>query len=296
MTVRIPALILLVGAGMLATGTALAQSPTSAPPAPATPAVGEAAPAEAATYAEGAQLLVPVSPDAPDPADPAPAPSAITAAEDSASNDDIVVIGDSGNSFRLTADSLRDAVRAFNEHRERFAPAATLYFLVEAGDGGSLDGVNLYLRARRRDAEGDRAYIDLPLDADNRITLPLEQVASGDWELRANRARGGIRMRPQILSPGSAIADRRFGDMRLQCRVAIAFARLGLPVRLLAGAVGPCGSSAVSLVTRAPQPISAVTISDYATPIEIRADGISFVVPLQDDSISNEARLRLTYR
>ena len=219
-----------------------------------------------------------------------------TATEDNAGNDDIVVIGDSGSSFRLTADSLRDAVRAFNEHRARFAPDATLYFLVETGDGGALDGLTLYLRARRRDADGDRAYIDLPLDANNRIVLPLDQVASGDWELRANRARGGIRMRPQILSPGSTIADRRFGDMRLQCRVSIAFARLSLPVRLIAGAVGPCGSSAVNLVTRAPQPISAVTISDYATPIEIRDDGISFVVPLQVEAISDEARLRLTYR
>jgi hypothetical protein len=215
---------------------------------------------------------------------------------DAEGSDDIVVVGDNGGAYRLTGDSLRDAARAYREHRSTFAPDATLYFAVEAGDGGSLDGLSLYLRARRRGEDGGRAIVELPLDERGRFILPMDVMASGDWDLRANRSRGGIRIRPLVLSPGSEIADRRFGDMRLQCRVSIAFARLSLPIRLLAGAVGPCSSQRVRLFTSAPRPLSAVTITGYAAPIEVRPDGLSYHVPLQDESIGNEARLRHIYR
>lgn len=211
-------------------------------------------------------------------------------------SDDIVVVGDNGGTYRLTGDSLRDAARAYGEHRATFARDATLYFAVEAGDGGTLDGLTLYLRARQRSEDGSRAIIDLPLDAMGRFVLPPEIAASGNWDLRANRSRGGIRIRPLVLSPGSSIPDRRFGDMRLQCRVSVAFARLSLPIRLLAGAIGPCSSSRVQLYTRAPRPLSAVTITGYAATIDVRPDGLSYHVPLQDESISNEARLRHMYR
>jgi FixH len=211
-------------------------------------------------------------------------------------SDDIVVVGDNGGAYRLTADSLRDAARAYAEHRGEFAPQASLYFAVEAGDGGTLDGLALYLRARRRSDDGGRAIVELPLGEQGRFVLPLDLLLAGDWDLRANRARGGIRIRPLVLSSGSEIADRRFGDMRLQCRVSIAFARLSLPVRLLAGALGPCGSSRVRLFTSAPRPLSVVTITGYAEPIEVRADGMSYEVPLSVASIGNEERLRHIYR
>jgi hypothetical protein len=228
-----------------------------------------------------------------------PAPVAIygnTPADEAEGSDDIIVIGDNGGQFRLTSDALRDAIRAFRQHRAAFAPASRLIFTVTAGDGGDLDGLTLYLRARRADRDGVRATIDLPFDAEGRIEMPIEQVATGNWDLRANRARGGIRIQPLVLSPGSSIADRRFGDMRLQCRVSIAFARLSLPMRALAGAVGPCGSRRVALYTGVPRAISAVTITGYTTPIDIRPNGMSFRVPLQDEGIGNEARLRLIYR
>ena len=211
-------------------------------------------------------------------------------------SDDIVVVGDNGNLFRLTADSLRDAARAYRQHQPAFGPAATLYLQVEPGEDGLIEGVDLYLRARRRNAEGGFAPVALPLDANSRAAVPLAQVATGQWELRTNRARGGIRIRPLVLPPGTGLADRRFGDLRLQCRVSIAFARLSLPMRALAGAVGPCGSSRVTLITRATRPISAATVTGYATPLTIRDDHLSYIVPLADSSISNEARLRLTYR
>lgn len=228
-----------------------------------------------------------------------PAPVAIDSsapADEAEGSDDIVVVGDNGGQFRLTSDALRDAIRAYRQHRPTYAPNSRLIFAVSAGDGGNLDGLTLYLRARRRDRDGVRETIDLPIDSDGGIEMPIDLVATGNWDLRANRARGGIRIQPLVLSPGSSPADRRFGDLRLQCRVSIAFARLSLPVRALAGAVGPCGSRRVALYTTARRAISAVTITGYSAPIDIRPNGMSYRVPLQDDSIGNEARLRLTYR
>ncbi len=211
-------------------------------------------------------------------------------------SDDIVVVGDNGGQFRLTGDALRDALQAFVTHRSAFAPAARLRFSVKAAGNPTLDGVQVYLRDRRRLRDGTRAILDLPLDGDGRFELPADALSLGNWDLRVAGAGGGIRIQPLVLSPGSSIADRRFGDMRLQCRVSIAFARLSLPVRMLAGAVGPCGSSSVALYTSVPQEISSVSITGYAEPIDIRPNGMSFRVPLQDDSIGNEARLRLVYR
>lgn len=243
-----------------------------------------------------AVLLSATAPASARSASPAALPSDADSQPAATGSDDIVVVGDNGSLFRLTADSLRDAVRAYRQHQSTFAPAATLYLQVESGDGSSLEGLDLYLRARRRGPDGDHAIINLPLDAANRAVVPLDQVASGQWDLRSNRSRGGIRIRPLILSPGTTIADRRFGDLRLQCRVSIAFARLSLPMRALAGAVGPCGSNRVILLTRASRPISTASITGYPTPLTIRDDGVTYAVPLHDQTISNEARLRLTYR
>lgn len=218
------------------------------------------------------------------------------APEPGADSDDIVVVGDNGESYRLTADALRDAARAYSANRARFAPASRLLFAVEAANGGSLDGIAIYLRAKRRNRDGERTIVDLPLDADNRIALPIDLVASGDYDLGANRSRGGIRIRPLVLTSPSTLTDRRFGDLRLQCRVSLAFARLSLPIRMLAGAIGPCGSSRVALYARAPQPVAGVAISGYGQPIDIRPDGLAFRVPLHDAAIGNDARLRVTYR
>lgn len=215
---------------------------------------------------------------------------------DADSSDDIVVVGDNGSSVRLTADSLRDAAEAYRAHRDEFAPASNLYFRVDIPAGSTRDGLLLYLRARARDADGTHAIIDLTVDDQGLFLLPIDTVITGGWELRTNRRRGGIRIRPLVLSPGSEIADRRFGDMRLQCRVSVAFARLNLFTRALAGAVNVCNNRRIRLFTRSPQPLASATVSSRSEPLQIGADGISFQVPLSDESIGNDDRLRLTYR
>ena len=224
-------------------------------------------------------------------------PQPPAAVADSAADDaDIVVVGDNGSSYRLTGDALRDAAQAFNANRAAYAPGSQLFFEVIPAGGVGLADVAMYLRARGTDSDGRHAHVDLMLDRDGRFVLPTDVVINGRWDLSSTSPRGSIRVRPVVLSHGSSIADRRFGDLRLQCRVFIAFARLSLPMRALAGAAGVCNNSHIALYTRAPRPLSAVTISGYARPIDIRGDLVSYRVPLHDQSIGNEARMRLTYR
>jgi hypothetical protein len=222
---------------------------------------------------------------------PAGAASASDPAEDSG---DIIVVGDNGQSYSLTADALRDAVRAFRAHRAAYAPDAVFYFRASLTDG-DVDGLDLYLR-RRRGAANAADPVHLERDPAGYYRVPIDLVADGDWELRANRARSALQLRPLILSPASRIADRRFGDLRLQCRVAIAFARLGLPARMAVGALGPCGSSRVALYMRADRPVASVSITGYSGTIALREDAMAIRVPLADAAITNEDRLRITYR
>lgn len=224
------------------------------------------------------------------------APSATTQPGPVADDEDIVVIGDNGGTFRLTGDALRDAAQAYQRHRVAFAPDSRLYFEVIPADGATLDGTTLHLRSRRADRDGDHERVELPLDSDRRFVLPTDVVIGGQWDLRSNRPSSAIRVRPIVLSTGSSETDRRFGDARLQCRVSIAFARLSLPVRMLAGAIGPCGSSRFAIYLGVRRPLDRVTISGYDQPLQYRADRMSFRVPLQDAAISNDARLRLFYQ
>jgi hypothetical protein len=204
---------------------------------------------------------------------------------------DITVVGESGNGTALSADSLRDAARAFERHRAEFAPNARFVFVIEPQAGQTLDGADLRLRSTRRNRDDAYDVIDLPLNADGEFELPVAEVLTGRWSLRTSATAGTVRIRPIILSPGNSRFDRRIGDVRLQCRVAIAFARLGLLTRAAAGAVGPCNSSMVALISITPRPIESVTISGWNQPIEIRDNRRGFRVPLHEDSIGNEDRL-----
>jgi hypothetical protein len=231
-------------------------------------------------------------------ATPPPAPTAQSFADVDADegSEDIVVVGDSGSETTLSADALRDAAQAFQRHRPAFAPQARFFFRVQPSAGQSLENIDLRLRDRRRNADGGYDRIDLTLDADGMFELPVEVVLSGTWSLRTSAPAGTLRIRPQILSPGSSLYDRRFGDARLQCRVAIAFARLNIAFRALASAANPCNRRNVGLYLAAPRPIDAVMITGWTEPIEIRPDRLSFRVPLHEEAISNDARMRITFR
>lgn len=220
-------------------------------------------------------------------------PASVTAtdAAEEDGNADIVVLGESGNGTSLSADSLRDAAQAFQRHRAEFAPLATFSFVVEPVAGQPLGDIAVRLRSTRRNAEGGYESIALPIDADGAFVLPVDQVVSGRWTLRSSQRDGSIRIRPTILSPGNGRFNRRIGDVRLHCRVAMAFMRLGLIQRAAMGAIGPCGSSNVALYYGTPRPIVSASISGWNETLPVRDDRMSVRVPLHEDAIGNEQRL-----
>lgn len=201
--------------------------------------------------------------------------------------EDIVVTGLGSGGYRLTADQLRDAVRAFEQHRAEFAPQATLVWRVMPAS--EAEGLELRL------ANGDQ-ILPVVIDADARFTLPAAQVLTARWRLQSNAGQRQIRILPVILSPGSTQQDMRFGDARLLCRVFWAFANNQFSViqRAMFGAIGGCGNRRVTIWYSSEQPLATATVADQ--PLIVREDGSAYSPPLHDRSIADDARLRLTYR
>jgi hypothetical protein len=205
---------------------------------------------------------------------------------------EIVVVGEAGGGVRLTADSLRDAARAFLRHRPAFAPAAQLYLMV-LGDTQTLGFV---LRKRRAGRDGVREARELELDSRSLLTLPLDLVQTGQWELRVRGARAAPQIAVVTLSPDSELDDRRFGDIRLQCRVTVAFARLGFATRTLWSAADICGNPRSVIYLGMGRAMSSATIANPAQTLELRPDGMAVHLPVGDPAISNDARVRFVYR
>ncbi len=209
------------------------------------------------------------------------------AAEEVADGEDIVVTGMGATGYRLTADQLRDAVRAFERHKSEFAPDATLRWRIIPIS----EAEGLIVRLAR---DGER--IDVPVDAAGEFTLPAALILSGDWRLQTNAGRRQIRIRPLTFSPGSSDSNYRMGDGRLLCRVFWAFAnnQFGVFQRMAFGAVGGCGSRRVAIWYRSEQPVGSAMAGHIA--LDVRDDGSAYRPLLHDATIDNEVRVMVTHR
>lgn len=204
-----------------------------------------------------------------------------------ADGEDIVVTGMGATGYRLTADQLRDAVRAFGQHRSEFAPDAILRWRIIPASAA--EGLTVRL------ASGDQR-IDVPVDAAGEFTLPAETILSGDWRLQTNAGRRQIRIRPLTFSPGGGDSRFRMGDARLLCRVFWAFAnnQFSLFQRMAFGAVGGCGSRRVAIWYRSEQPVATATAG--ATEFAVRPDGSAYRPLLHDGAIGNDVPVVVTFR
>jgi hypothetical protein len=221
---------------------------------------------------------------APAAAQPAPAPANEAPI---AEGEDILVTGMGQNGYRLTADQLRDAVRAFQQHRATFAPQASLRWqILPAAEAAGLE-IRLVSGAER---------IAVPVDANGTFTLPAERILGGNWRLQTNAGRRQIRIRPSTFSPGGSDAEFRMGDARLLCRVYWAFANNQFSViqRAMFGAVGGCGSRRVAIWYSSDRPVSSVTAG--AINFEVREGGNAYRPLLHDRTIDDGVRVRVTYR
>lgn len=207
---------------------------------------------------------------------------------------DIVVIA--GKPLRVDAKLLRAAQRRFAEDRPSYAPQGTLRFeLWRGADRISAAGVGLAL------TDGAGRQLPVTIDADGRVAFAT--LPAGRWFLTAPAQSQGMRLRPIVLSSGTSVEDRRLGDLRAQCRVAVSMAKadaslLAMPLIGMFDAIGGCASKRFGFYHMVEHPLASAmaTGAGVTRTLRLSAKRTSYEAPLSDRTLSNEARVRLAYR
>lgn len=198
-----------------------------------------------------------------------------------------------------TLDQFREAQQAFEKYRESLAPSAPLLFeLLPSNKQGitteSLDTVKLAL-------VGEEDRIPITIGANHRFTMPDLAPLKGKYKLFANVGKKPIIVVPHIYSPGTSKEDRRLGDLLLECQTFWGFYKSEVPfiLRPAFAMVGGCRSKKISIMTRMAGPIASVRVSDKGKTKDIALNPkfpLSYRQPLYDKSLSNEARVTITYK
>lgn len=199
-----------------------------------------------------------------------------------------VVVEASKSPFSIDAKALRRAAASFDKHRP-LAPEAPLKFRVKDRTP-SAETLRIWIE------RGDAVETVTPGD-DGLLTLPPAAFAEGA-RLGANRSDKGLALEPEILSPGTTLRTRRFGDLRLQCRVALSLHLDELPLylRAVAPPVGViCNSKNFGYYAYADPGVESAEIrgaeaSGRASVTERkRFYGGGYAAPLGDRSIGDDA-------
>lgn len=202
--------------------------------------------------------------------------------------DDIVVTAP----CRLTARQLRPALKVYRSGRTRRAPNSALFF--ETDTDARRAGLTV---SSLRLLAGGRS-LAISADAQGRFTL--SGLSDDKWAIVGPCHDGALPISPLVLSPGTNEADRRLGDMRLQCDVGWAIAEQ--QVSLAAGAfrrvAGTCKGTRAALHAGSPRPIARADVVTGAVmrPVRVSADGLRYSVPLGDGKMPDSAHVRFRFR
>jgi len=207
--------------------------------------------------------------------------------------DDEVLVNASKSPFSIDAKALRRAAAVFDKDRS-LAPEAPLRF--RATDRAPTD------EALRIWIERDDDVETIAVGADGLLSLPPTAFAKGA-RLQANRSGKDLKMLPEILSPGTTLRVRRFGDLRLQCRVTLSFTLDELPlyIRAMVPPVGMvCNSKNFGYYVYTGFQVESAEIRGADAYKAVRGDksmaitkGGDYVAPLHDRSISDDAIIEL---
>lgn len=174
------------------------------------------------------------------------------------------------------------------EERHQFAPKAdTLRFeLYSKRAGETVAGLSL------RIAGGD-VSIPVPIAANGTFVLPRNKEAEdSDADLILNRPKRSWSGRPYIRSAGVPDNMRRLGDVRLECRVAVAIGKKEINFLLRAAATTIlatsdwCSSKRISYGVPAPYPSDSITLV-HGERRQVMPAGKykkSFTIPIQDEA------------
>lgn len=179
-----------------------------------------------------------------------------------------------------------------------------------------VDVLAFRLTARKKDESaaplaiklvGDDGFnLPIPVDAGGRFTVPRSEAAEdARSELELNRKRNVYRAHPDIRTPGLPAAQRRLGDLRLECKVTVAMAKeeIGLfwtmTINTLLLTSDWCGYFNEKHKARfgfhADGPVTSAVLREGERSMELEAKTTSFMVPLGSPEWSDDAVIELTY-
>lgn len=203
----------------------------------------------------------------------------------------IVVTANRDGNYIVRGGDIKEMVEAFNKWRPEYAPNGLLYLQFRPAKDQQIDNVEGQLRRGNE-------VIDLTFDERGLAFMPVERLGDGKWELSFNQVKGKLRIFPTILSPGTDEQNRRIGDIRLQCRVFWGYYnnRVNIVFRGLFDLVGGCTTKRVGAYYPVEKEIETAIIDGRSEPQKLlEPDKKSYLVPLADNEIDNDAMLRITY-
>jgi hypothetical protein len=175
------------------------------------------------------------------------------------------------------------------------APGADFRFVLLPPPGTASKDLSL------RIANADDS-VTVPVGQDNSFALPrLPAFENTDAELLLNVKKGGARWRPQVITPGLPPDTRRLGDLRLECEIRWVVERdeLSFAKRTLFRTLGgPCHSKNVltHFITRRPLASATLVDGEHRHPLLLDNGGYTFIPPLHDTAIGNDALVQLVYK
>lgn len=207
---------------------------------------------------------------------------------------DIVVTA--GKPLKLNARVLRAGQRRFAADRAALSPEGSLRFELWRGGRRIPAGT---VAVALSDDKGQT----LPVTVDGDGRMVFATLPEGRWFLTAPAQSQGMRLRPIVLSRGTTVEDRRLGDIRAQCHVAVSMGKaqaslLEWPLIGLFDAVGGCESKRIQMFHQVEHPIARATAMAPGGEQELLLSktGTSYVPPMSDRTLGNDTRVKIAYR
>ncbi len=193
---------------------------------------------------------------------------------------------------------------AFDDYHRMAPKAERLRFRLEPR-GKDDAPANAPAPAVRLVGNGD-FRLPLPIGADGRFTVPRSEAAEdADSELELNRKRNVYRIAADVRTPGLPATQRRLGDLRLECRVTVAMAKVEIPfvlrafINSLLLTTDWCSffdnKKNATFSFRAEAPLREAVIVEGNRSALLRSSGRSYSVPLGEGMWGDDAIIELQY-
>jgi hypothetical protein len=190
---------------------------------------------------------------------------------------------------------------AFDDYHALAPNAAEVRFRLTRRDkapADALDGLAVRI-------SGEHSDIALPLDAQQRFTLPrneqAEQAEQENADIVLNKKKRDFSFWPDVRSAGVPDGMRRLGDIRLECRVLVAIGKNHIPFMLramintLTLSTDWCGWQKFKLSVRGDGPIARATLlaGDQRVPLQVSENGRSYSVPVGDKQYADDTLIEV---